>query len=145
MSTIQTPLELNAHFALIPAAIASSVNFLTQQCHGANVEAGWWSDLTDPKRPKTLKADRNVGELLMLAVSELAEAMEGDRKNLPDDKLPQYPMLAVELADAIIRICDLAGAKGYPLGDILADKMLFNAQRFDHTLAHRASEHGKKY
>lgn len=47
---------------------------------------------------------------MMLVLSELAEAMEGHRKGLMDDHLPDYPMLHVEMADAAIRLLDLAGA-----------------------------------
>ena len=51
-----------------------------------------------------------INEKLMLTVSELAEAMEGIRKGgiKPDDKLPQFSNLAVELADTVIRVLDLA-------------------------------------
>lgn len=47
----------------------------------------------------------------MLAVSELAEAMEGVRKSKPgaplmDDKLPNRPMVEVELGDTVIRLVD---------------------------------------
>jgi hypothetical protein len=78
---------------------------LIDRCHGAAVRAGWWTDLETGHR----KA-RNTGELLMLIVSEFAEAMEGHRKGLKDDHLPTLPMLNVELADAAIRIADMAGA-----------------------------------
>lgn len=162
MSYVKTPLALDAPFSLQPDFIAASVNVLVQQCHGANVKAGWWTFMEKKdslmavnaeslvkesvaEKIQQWKRDRNVPELLMLTVSELSEAMEGDRKNLKDDKLPQYDMLAVELADAIIRICDLAGAKNYPLGEILAAKMKFNAVREDHTLTHRAGPSGKQY
>ena len=37
----------------------------------------------------------------MLIVSEIAEAMEGERKDLMDDKLPHRKMAEVELADAL--------------------------------------------
>lgn len=40
--------------------------------------------------------------------------MEGDRKGLMDDHLPQYPMFQVELADFVIRCLDWLGAKGNP-------------------------------
>jgi hypothetical protein len=53
--------------------------------------------------------ERNIGELIMLCVSEVSEALEGHRKNLPDDKLPHRSMLEVELADTIIRLLDIAG------------------------------------
>jgi hypothetical protein len=44
-----------------------------------------------------------------LVVSEYSEALEGYRKSLMDDKLPQYPGLAVELIDAVIRTIDVIG------------------------------------
>jgi len=106
----------------------------------------WWRSL-ETGEPIT----RNVGELLMLTVSELSEAMEGHRKNLYDDKLPTRPMFEVELADAIIRISDYAGGlltkEGLPydVPGALLEKMLFNLIRKDHTHEHRMGEFGKKY
>ena len=111
---------------------------LMARVHAANRR--WWIDL-ETGRPIT----RNVGEMLMLTVSELAEAMEGHRKNLPDDKLPHRLMIEVELADALIRICDMAAGLGLDLGGAVAEKMEFNRTREDHTRAHRLTEHGKKY
>ena len=52
---------------------------------------------------------RSHPEMLALVVSELAEALEGDRKLLMDDHLPQYPMPCVELADTVIRLLDWSG------------------------------------
>jgi len=100
----------------------------------------WWISLETGEPIK-----RNVGELLMLIVSEVAEGMEGHRKNLQDDKLPRFPMITVELADAIIRIMDLAGGLGLELPQAWYEKMQFNYTRIDHTRAHRLGEHGKKY
>ena len=88
---------------------------------------------------------RNTGQMLMLCVSELAEAMEGDRKDLMDDHLPHRKMMEVELADAVIRICDLAGGKGYDLGGAIAEKLAYNAQRADHKMQNRVKDGGKKY
>lgn len=154
MSYICTPQPLGQQFTLQPDFVAAAVNVLVKQCHEANVAAGWWTVIEQDtariadaslETKATFKARRNVGEMLMLAVSELAEAMEGDRKNLNDDKLPQYKMIGVEIADCMIRLCDLAGALDIPLGEILAAKMAYNLKREDHTLAHRAGEHGKKF
>lgn len=94
-------------------------------------------------------ADRNVGEMLMLVVSEVSEAMEGHRKSLKDDKLPQYEQIDVELIDASIRIYDLLGARmeshGIDPQAIYDAKMSFNASRKDHTFEARMAEGGKKY
>jgi hypothetical protein len=82
----------------------TSIRILTRACYGASLRAGGWTDLqTGEMLPP------NVGQKLMLVVSEIAEAMEGHRKGLQDDKLPNRPMVEVELADACIRIFDLAG------------------------------------
>lgn len=119
--------------------IGSACAVLAIACHGAAYKAGWWHD----KQGQPL--ERNTGEILMLMVSELAEAMEGDRKNLQDDKLPQYRMFDVELADTIIRIFDCVGAAGIPIGEIIAAKLAFNAVRPDHKLENRIKEGGKAY
>lgn len=114
------------------------LNDLAARVHKAN--AKWWVDLNTGEPLK-----RNVGELLMLTVSELAEAMEGDRKNLMDDKLPHRKMFEVEIADAIIRIFDIAGGMGLDLGGAFEEKMAFNAVRADHSIEGRKAADGKKY
>lgn len=119
---------------------AGAVQHLVQQCHGAAMNAGWYHDL----RTGGL-IEHNVGERLMLIVSEIAEAMEGHRKGLQDDKLPDRPMIEVELADALIRICDLAGSLGLDLGGAMAEKLMFNAQRADHKPEVRRAPGGKAY
>jgi len=75
---------------------------MADRVHTANKK--WWQDL-ETGQP----IERNVGELLMLCVSELSEALEGDRKNLMDDKLPHRKMIEVELTDAMIRTLDIIG------------------------------------
>lgn len=100
----------------------------------------WWQD------PMTgLAIERNMGEMLMLCVSELAEAMEGHRKNKRDDHLPQYPMVQVEIVDTFIRLFDICGAYGYPIDEIMAAKLEYNAERADHKPENRVKEGGKKY
>lgn len=114
------------------------LNTLAKECHEANQT--WWHD------PATgARLTRNKGELLMLIVSEVAEAMEGERKNLMDDKLPHRKMAEVELADALIRIFDYAGAYGFDLDGALAEKRSFNAKRADHKPEARLSANGKKW
>lgn len=84
--------------------LVQDFNALSHSIHEDNVAAGWWSDLKTGQ-PIT----RNVGELLMLVVSELAEAAGGYDDDLMDDKLPHRKMIEVELADTKIRIHDIAG------------------------------------
>lgn len=101
--------------------------------HQQNVDMGWWDN------------PREDGTLLMLMVSELAEAMEGCRKNLMDDHLPHRRMEEVELADAVIRILDYAGAKGYDIAGALVEKLVYNRTRADHQRENREKENGKKF
>lgn len=115
-----------------------SLNKLAAECHDANQH--WWHHPTTGER-----LQRNKGELLMLIVSEISEAMEGERKGLMDDKLPHRKMAEVELADALIRIFDYAGAYGYDLDGAVAEKMAFNAQRADHKAEARLAAGGKKW
>lgn len=115
-----------------------SLNGLSAVCHTANLS--WWRD------PKTgERIERNKGELLMLIVSEIAEAMEGERKDLSDDHLPHRRMAEVELADAIIRICDYAGAFGYDLEGAVTEKLAYNARRADHKPEARLGANGKRW
>lgn len=115
-----------------------SAEHLTRCCHGASKAAGWWKE-GDTANHLTFS------NKLCLIHSEISEAMEGDRKSLMDDKLPHRPMREVELADAVIRIFDLAGAYNMDIGGAIAEKMAYNAQREDHKLENRAKEGGKAY
>ena len=105
---------------------------------------GTGQDLRSTGYPK-LSPTRNVGELLCLVHSEISEAMEGHRKLLMDDHLPTRTMLEVELADAVIRILDLAGGLGLDIGGAIAEKLLFNSTRTDHKIANRRLANGKKF
>lgn len=115
-----------------------TLNDYSAQSHEDNMK--WWLDLHDGS-----PLHRNKGELLMLCVSELAEAMEGERKNLMDDKLPHRKMAEVELADCLIRIFDYAGAFGYDLEGAYQEKRLYNAQRADHKHEVRTRPGGKAW
>lgn len=122
------------------AYIGAGLGALQNACYTASKNAGWYTNI---KTGRPLEV--NKGERLMLIVSEIAEAMEGERKDLMDDHLPHRKMAEVELADAIIRICDYAGYCDYDLAGAVLDKLQYNANRADHKLENRKKENGKKF
>ena len=113
------------------------LNCLAAQIHESNHK--WWHDKNGNR------LDRNKGELLCLIHSEVSEAMEGERKDLMDDKLPHRKMAEVELADTLIRILDYAAGFGYDIGGAVLEKVRYNATREDHTHESREEANGKKW
>ncbi len=100
----------------------------------------WWTDQNGNPIP------RNKGEMIALMHSELSECLEGVRKSLPDDHLPQFSMELVELADTVIRIFDYAeGHRLGSLGPVILNKLLYNRRRADHQREARELTHGKKF
>ena len=86
--------------------------------HRNAVAHGWW------------ETDRCYGELIALVHSELSEALESFREDNPPDKhLPQFDGAVVELADAVIRIMDMAEAHGWPLAEAICAKHEYNKTR----------------
>ena len=83
--------------------IANELRYIQSYCHDASLDAGWWSS-------DALHDEYVVPIKLALIHSEISEALEADRKDLMDDHLPHRKGIEVELADAMIRILDLAGA-----------------------------------
>lgn len=134
----QTPTDTRCETCGWAIDTAFYFRVFAKRCYSANIR--WWHDPATGER-----LTPNVGEKLMLIVSELAEAMEGHRKSLPDTHLPHRSALEVELADAVIRIFDLAGGLGLDIGGAIAEKLEYNRTRVDHTDAARMSANGKKY
>lgn len=85
------------------------LNKRAAEVHKAN--AKWWVDI-DTGKPLERTQDLYI-EKLVLIHSELSEALEGERKDLMDDKLPTRKMAEVEMADAYIRALDVAAAYGH--------------------------------
>ena len=105
---------------------------------------GWISTAADSHQNAKDKGfwepgtERNDSEMIMLVVTELAEAVEGLRHgNPPDDKVPEFSAAEAEFADAIIRMMDQAHARGWRVAQAIEAKMKFNKGR--------AHKHGKAF
>lgn len=92
------------------AKAATTLSAMTERCHRIAVEKGFWDK------------ERNIGEALMLIVTELAEAMEAyrlsDRENFKE-----------ELADTFIRLFDLCGGLKIDIEKEIAKKSEKNKAR----------------
>jgi NTP pyrophosphatase (non-canonical NTP hydrolase) len=89
---------------------AMTLSELSKLCHERAVEKGFWD------------ADRNIGEALMLIVTELAEAMEAYRHQ-DDENFKE------ELADTFIRLFDLCGGLKIDIAEEIAKKSEKNKNR----------------
>jgi len=89
---------------------SKTLSELTEICHKTAVEKGFWDE------------KRNMGEALMLVVTELAEAMESYRKQ-EDENFKE------EIADTFIRLFDLCGGLSIDIACEIAKKAAKNKTR----------------
>lgn len=87
-----------------------TLNELAESCHSIAREKGFWD------------GKRNIGESLMLVVTELAEAMEAHR--VQDDA-----NFKEEIADTFIRLLDLCGGLGIDIEEEIYKKSSRNKLR----------------
>lgn len=99
-----------------------TLNELRDECHAIARSKGWYDG----------PGERNIGEQLMLIVTEVAEAME----DLRDEKMTMSVDVAgkpigfpSEIADVLIRVFDLAGYLRIDLDSAVEAKMKFNQRR----------------
>ena len=105
---------------------------LCREIYLENVEKEFW------EHGPSENLDFLAATKLALIHAEVSEALEALRKGDEYDKhLPMYPAYSVELADIVIRVFDLAGWEGIPLGEVIQAKLAFNKTR--------EPKHGKKF
>lgn len=101
----------------------------------------WW---VNPHTKEPLEATKNLfAEKIAMVHSELSEALEAMRKDLMDDKIKTRKGAEVELADAVIRILDMAEFFGFDVASAMYEKMAYNDTREDHKLENRVKVGGK--
>ena len=117
------------------AELSDRLTKLAHAAHANSMDKGFWDDqklAVNATRLDRERVQRTIPEKLALIHSEVSEALEDYRDGVmittvdAKGKPVGFPS---ELADIVIRICDLAGALGIDLDVEIEQKMRYNAGR----------------
>ena len=100
----------------------TTLNAYRDLCHEIAKSKGWYDG----------PGERNIGEQLMLVVTEVAEAMEDLRDGkmaISYDENRKPTGFPIEIADVMIRLFDLAGYLRIDIDDAVDAKIAYNETR----------------
>lgn len=106
-----------------------NINELCDKAHETARSKGFWEDF-NPVKASRVQFNHAMGNILMLIVSEAAEAQEALRKN-------DWDNFEEEIADVFIRLGDLCGGLGIDIESRIKEKMQKNKDR--------PYKHGKEF
>jgi len=101
--------------------LASVINTFVTEIHAESSYPWEDADTCEPIEP-------NVSELLMSVIADITAAVDADHIGRQDKDLPWHDGLTVSLADAVIRIFDIAGGLDLDLGGALIEKLVHNSK-----------------
>lgn len=140
-------MDTETECGLISKQNKQALNAMAKAIHQNNSDAGWWSpediDALNIGKKMSKQGVTIVAMKLALVHSEVSEALEGIRKGLNDEHLPNRKMFEVEIADVFIRLFDIAGACKIDLGGAFIEKLAYNQKRQDHKKENREGTGGK--
>ena len=124
MDPINTTLLMQGNFQVAFEEMQKEAHEINE-AHGFNE-----TDHAAYNRQDTELIDARRGLKIALITSELSEALEGIRKgNPPDSHIPEFTSEEAELADAVIRIMNLATDDGCRLAEAIVAKQNYNRNR----------------
>lgn len=125
MGSVQSIAGAEAYDMKAIITVCELLNYMAEELHSIARSKGFWDE------------KKEFGTSIALIHSEISESLEGHRQQKKDEHCPEFDNWVIELADAIIRILDLAGSEGVDIGGALLQKAKFNTAR--------PKKHGKAY
>lgn len=113
---------------LVAQGFANDLRDVAARVYANALAKGWYD---------SSRSDAEAIAMVHCELSEFLEALRSEDPGKPDKKCPDFSAAEVEMADAVIRLMDLAMHKGYRLGEAILAKHAYNLTR--------PYKHGKRF